>query len=67
MSNRHDEDDKDQEILNMFDSVDKDGVVCRSVTDGHVLVFKRATLQKVLDDNKDSDKIIIFIKRQDLN
>lgn len=44
---------------------DVQGVACLTVSDGHVLLFKRSCLQSIMDQNPDKEKILIFIKRPD--
>ena len=45
--------------------LDAQGVACSTVSDGHVLMFKRSTLQGLLDKHPENDKFVIFVKRQD--
>lgn len=55
----------EDDMIELFkQTVDTQGVACSTVKDGHLLMFKRATLQKFLDDNA-GDELIIFIKRPD--
>ena len=60
-------DDKEIAVDRLFDAVEKDGCAVASVNDGYLLIFKRITLQKILDDHPDKEKMIIFVKREDLN
>ena len=45
---------------------ERQGVVVSSVKDGHILLFKRQSLQDILDKNPDADKISIFVKKPTL-
>lgn len=45
---------------------DLNGVSCATVKDGHVLVFKRSKLEQILRDIGDKEKVVIFIKRPDM-
>ncbi len=42
--------------------VDKNGVAVSTVSDGHMLMFKRSFLQELLDKNPEHDKVLIFVK-----
>jgi len=41
------------------------GVACSTVSDGHVLMFKRAWLENLLAAHPDKKEIAIFIQRPD--
>jgi len=41
---------------------DANGVACSTVTDGHVLVFKRDKLRQILATN-DHEHVVIFVQR----
>jgi hypothetical protein len=41
------------------------GVTCATVTDGHMLFFKREWLQALLDKHPTNEKFMIFVKRPD--
>lgn len=49
----------------LLKSLETQGVACSTVKDGHILMFKRAALQSMLDGYPDNDKFVIFVKRQD--
>lgn len=51
----------------LLDLLEAQGVAASSVSDGHILLFKRKFLQDLLDKNSDKEKIIIFVKRQEFN
>lgn len=60
----------DKEVDSKFteffiESANKMGIACSTVKDGHVLLFKREYLQKILDTNPDKESILIFVKRPD--
>ena len=57
--------DKDDGIEFFQTLVETQGVACSTVSDGHVLMFKRSFLQAMLDKNADQEKFIIFVKRPD--
>ena len=54
---------KDKDIDFFIDVCDVNGVACSTVSDGHVLMFKREQLQSLLDKYVDKPKIIMFIER----
>lgn len=56
-------DKEDNAAAFMIDIVERQGAVCSTVKDGHVLIFKRSFLQELLDKNSDKDKLVIFVKR----
>ena len=56
------EDDQDVEYL--LEMCELEGVSAATVSDGHILVFKRRKLQELLDKN-DGDIVTIFVKRRD--
>lgn len=41
------------------------GVATSTVSDGHIIKFKRSMLQAMLDKNPDNEEFVIFIKRPD--
>lgn len=49
----------------LLDAVERDGVACSTVSDGHVLIFKRAKLQEILAQHPNDEKLIIFVERRD--
>jgi len=53
--------DKEIDFFNTL--ADTQGVACSTVSDGHVLKFKRTWLQNLLDTYKDKPEIILFIQR----
>ena len=55
--------DKELEFFQAL--VETQGVACTTVSDGHVLMFKRSFLQAMLDKDADKEKFIIFVKRPD--
>ena len=44
------------------------GVACATVKDGHILLFSKEALQRLIAqcDEKGSDKVIVFVKRADM-
>lgn len=59
------EDEQSNKAIEFFTEIaERNGVACSTVTDGHVLLFDRAFMQKIINQN-DEDKIMIFIKRPD--
>ena len=59
--------DKKDAVDELYEQLKNDGVAVRSVTDGHILMFKRVSLQEILDKYPDSKEIAIFVKRPDVN
>lgn len=51
----------------MMKVLDHQGVTASTVSDGHVIIFKRETLQAILDNNPDSKTLTIFVKRPEFN
>lgn len=45
---------------------EQNGVACATVSDGHVLVFKRSTLEKILAQTEGKDTLTIFVKRPEM-
>lgn len=45
---------------------EKNGVACATVDDGHVLIFKTETLERLLESSRKSGKVVVFVKRQDM-
>jgi hypothetical protein len=41
---------------------DSQGIVCATVSDGHVFMFKRSLMQALLDQHPNSEKLTIFVK-----
>lgn len=60
-----DEKDKSKAIEFFLELVEKTGVAVSTVSDGHVLMFKRIWLEKLLESTPDNQQITIFIKRPD--
>lgn len=59
------EDEQANKAIEFFTEIaERNGVACSTVSDGHVLLFDRAFMQKIINQN-DEDKIMIFIKRPD--
>lgn len=56
---------KTDELDFFNEMVETQGVAVSTVSDGHVLMFKREFLQSLLDKYADQEKLIIFIKRPD--
>ena len=54
---------KEAEYLGVM--VEKQGVVCATVKDGHVLIFNRQYLRKVVESG-DSETFLIFVKKGEL-
>lgn len=44
------------------------GVACATVKDGHILLFSKEALQRLVTqcDEKGNDKVIVFVKRADM-
>lgn len=59
MSNKNDDVDFLIETAKQF------GVAASTVNDGHVLVFSREHMQNLIDQNKDHEMMVIFLKRPD--
>lgn len=51
----------------LMEVVKHQGIGCATVKDGHVLVFKRAKLQEILDAHPENEMLTIFVKRPDFN
>jgi hypothetical protein len=49
----------------LLEMLETQGVAASSVTDGHILLFKKKFLQDLLDQNAGKEKIIIFVKQQE--
>lgn len=47
----------------LLEAAEANGVACATVTDGHVLVFKRTKLEEVLKTTGDRETVVIFVKR----
>jgi hypothetical protein len=52
-------------VQQLFDRVEKEGVACATVADGHVLVFKESALERLLQDAKKNLKgqVVVFVRR----
>ena len=61
------ENDKQLAVEMLTREFDKKGVAVTSVTDGHVMMFTRTFLQKLLDSLPGQEKIVIHIKRPGAN
>lgn len=48
----------------MIESVNKNGVVCSTVKDGHVIVFKKDKLLNIIN-HSNNETIVFFIKKSD--
>ena len=57
--------DKDAGVELLLNNLQHKGVAASTVSDGHVLVFTRGFLQKLLDTDPDQDSFTIFVKRPD--
>lgn len=53
----------------MIKLADVEGIACSTVSNGHILVFKKTHLEGILKHitDKGSDKAIVFVKRPDFN
>ena len=51
----------------LYEVVDKTGVACATVSDGHVIVFQRQKLLQLLQQTEGKDKVVIFVKRPGMN
>lgn len=51
----------------MFEMLKHQGVACATVKDGHVLMFKRETLEALIERCRASgtDELAVFVKRSD--
>lgn len=51
----------------LMELAEKQGVVCSSVKDGHVLIFMKTQLQAFLAEieAKQTDRVVVFVKRAD--
>lgn len=60
-------DDPVEYLMKMVET--QGGVACATVKDGHVIVFKRASLRSMLEavDAVGKDTFMIFVKRPDFN
>lgn len=49
----------------LFDRVEKEGVACSNVKDGHVLIFTSEMLRRLLADaeTKGEGKVVVFVRR----
>lgn len=56
--------DDEADYLNA--AADASGVACATVKDGHVLIFKRSKLEEIIKSIGDKDKVVIFVKRPDM-
>lgn len=56
----------DNESEFLLAMAEKNGVACATVSDGHVLVFKRSALEKILAQTEGKDVLTIFIKRPEM-
>lgn len=61
------EDDKQAAVEMLVKEFDKRGVAVTSVSDGHVLMFTRTFLEKLLANLPGQEKIIFHIKRPEAN
>jgi hypothetical protein len=59
-------DDNNARIEYLMALVEHTGAACSTVSDGHIIVMKRDRLKKLLQQNSDSDTVVVFIKRQDM-
>ena len=55
----------DDGVKFLLESVEQFGVACSTVSDGHMLVFKRSKLKELLEQNPNQDVLAIFVKRPD--
>jgi hypothetical protein len=61
------DDGADMAAQRMLAALEKDGVAVSSVSDGHVLLFKRSKLQDILAKTVGKELLTIFVKTKDLN
>ncbi len=47
----------------MHELVSQQGVAVSTVSDGHVLMFKRSHFQAIIDQFPNNERLLIFIKR----
>ena len=59
-------DEKDKAVEFFMESMEQFGVAIAHVTDGYMLAFKRAEMQKIIDSHPDQEKLIIFVKNPTL-
>ena len=57
--------DKNDMIDFFNDQIEGQGIAVSSVADGHVFGFTRDHLQKMLDQNPDKQKFIVFVKNRE--
>ena len=57
------EEDKKEAVKRLFDQLENDGVAVGTVTNGHILMFKRASLQEILDKYPDQKQFTIFVQK----
>jgi len=60
-------DDKDAAMDLFLQNVKTHGAAVSTVSDGHVIMFDRKTLQALLDKDPDAPSMVIFIKKPDKN
>lgn len=60
-------DDKDYKTAAQFlvKMMETQGVSCSTMENGHLLMFKRAWLQNLLDSHPNNESLSIFIERLD--
>lgn len=56
----------DNEIDFLLKIAEQNGVACATVSDGHVLVFKRSALEKILTQTEGKETLTIFVKRPEM-
>ena len=59
------DDDKNDAIDFFKEIFQRQGVAVSTVSDGHILMFKREWLQSLLDNHPDKKELLIMIKRPD--
>jgi hypothetical protein len=59
--------DKDDAIKELVKEFEAKGIGVRSVSDGHIIMFKRQYLQALLDKMPDKKEFAIFLRKPDLN
>jgi hypothetical protein len=59
-----DESDKKKAVDFFVEMGEQKGVAVSTVTDGHVILFKRAFLEQILRDNP-GDELMLFVRRPD--
>lgn len=60
-------DEYEYAIQRLTEGVERDGFGTIGFKDGRILMFKRAAIQKILDDNPGQPQIILFLQEAQKN